>query len=98
MEKSKRSGPIITAQTGWDEAFLIGTESELLEFAEDIIKAVESAKPDEFFGEKTKVSEISGLDGTHSEVKFDWLVVTENQEQNKKLAEKIYGEADLSNL
>ena len=98
MEELKRTGPMITAQTGWDEAFLIGTEDELLKFAQNIVDAVKSAKADKFFGEDTKTKEIYGLDGSHSEVNFDWLVVTESNEQNIRLAERIYGKADLSNL
>jgi hypothetical protein len=98
MNSSKNAGPMITAQTGWDEAFLVGTESELLTYAQNIVDAVNSAKADTFFGEETKTKEISGLIGEQSEVQFDWLVITKDNEQTLKLAEKIYKDADLGNL
>jgi hypothetical protein len=89
MKKERNAGPLITTQTGWDEAFLIGTEEELLAFAESIIKAVKSAKEEEFFGEKAKTSEFYGVTGEFSEVLFDWLVVTKNREQTRELAHKV---------
>jgi hypothetical protein len=98
MKDSKNAGPMITAQTGWNEAFLVGTESELLTFAQNIMNAVNSAKSNVFFEEETRTKEISGLVGEQSEVQFDWLVVTKNNEQTIKLAEKIYKDADLSKL
>jgi hypothetical protein len=98
MDDSKNAGPMITAQTGWDEAFLVGTESELLAYAQSIVDAVKLAKADMFFGEETKTKEISGLVGEQSEVQFDWLVVTKNNRQTIKLAEKIYKSANLGNL
>ena len=89
---SKRTpGPLITAQTGWEEAFLIGTEEELLEFAENIIKAVKSSKDEEFFGEDAKVSKFYNVTGSYSEVLFDWLVVTKDREQTIKLAHNVQG-------
>lgn len=91
MREHQNAGPLITAQTGWEEAFLIGTEEELLAFAEKIIKAVKLAKEEEFFGEKAKVSEFDGVTGKYSEVLFDWLVVTKNQEQTISLAHKMQG-------
>ncbi|WNO10622.1 hypothetical protein [Teredinibacter sp. KSP-S5-2] len=91
MTKERDAGPLITAQTGWEESFLIGTEVELLKFAENIISSVKSAKEDEFFGEKTKTSNFYNATGQYSEVLFDWLVVTKNQEQTIKLSQKIQG-------
>lgn len=90
MSDTYFDGVVNTAQTGWDEAFLVGTEKELLEFAESIIESVESAKPDEFFGEQVKTSEgIYGELGSLSEVKFDWLVVTQDNEQTREIARKV---------
>ena len=91
MSKERNAGPLITAQTGWEEAFLIGTENELLQFAEDIIKAVKSAKEEEFFGEQTKVSKFDQTTGQYSEVLFDWLVVSKDREQTIKLSRKVQG-------
>lgn len=89
MSVKKKAGPMITAQTGWEEAFLVGTENELIEFAENILKAVKSAKDEEFFGEVAKVSKFYGVTGEYSEVLFDWLVVTKDNEQTISLAKKI---------
>ena len=89
MNPKKNAGPMITAQTGWEEAFLIGTEDELIDFAESIIKAVKSAKEEEFYGEETKVAKFYGVTGEYSEVLFDWLVVTKGREQTISLAKKI---------
>lgn len=92
MNQEKRNaGPLITAQTGWEEAFLIGTEKELLDFADNIVKAVNAAKAEEFFGEDTKVSKFYSVMGKYSEVLFDWLVVTKDQEQTIELAHKVQG-------
>jgi hypothetical protein len=91
MNTERNAGPLITAQTGWDEAFLIGTEEELLKFAEDIINAVKSSKEEDFFGEPTKVSKFCNVTGQYSEVLFDWLVVTKNREQTIKLSNKVQG-------
>ena len=91
MKKIRNPGPVITAQTGWEEAFLIGTEQELLEFAESIIQAVNSGKNGEFFGEKVQVSKFYAVTGQYSEVLFDWLVVTKNDEQTIELAHKVQG-------
>jgi hypothetical protein len=91
MKKERDAGPLITAQTGWDEAFLIGTENELLRFAKNIIEAVKSAKEEEFFGEITKVSKLYGVTGEYSEVLFDWLVITKDREQTIELAHKVQG-------
>lgn len=85
-------GAVITAQTGWEEAFLIGTEDELMAFAQNIIKSVNAAKADEFFGEQVKTSNIiSGELASHSEVLFDWLVVTKDSEQTLEIAHKVQG-------
>ncbi|XZZ33552.1 hypothetical protein ACJJI4_12890 [Microbulbifer sp. TRSA002] len=91
MNKERNAGPLITAQTGWEEAFLIGTEKELLEFAENIIQAVKSAEDEEFFGERTKVSKFHEKTGQYSEVLFDWLVVTKDREQTIELSRKVQG-------
>ncbi|WNZ54944.1 hypothetical protein QT397_18985 [Microbulbifer sp. MKSA007] len=91
MNKERNAGPLITAQTGWEEAFLIGTEKELLEFAENIIQAVKSAEDEEFFGERTKVSKFYEKTGQYSEVIFDWLVVTKDREQTIELSRKVQG-------
>ena len=83
---------MITAQTGWNEAFLVGTEKELLEFAQNIIESVKSAKTDEFFGEQVKTSDgIQGKVASHSEVQFDWLVVTKDSKQTLEIAHKVQG-------
>lgn len=91
MSKERNAGPLITAQTGWEEAFFIGTESELLQFAEDIIQAVKFAKDEEFFGEQTKVSKFENTTGQYSEVWFDWLVVSKDREQTIKLSRMVQG-------
>ena len=91
MSQTRHAGPIITAQTGWDEALLIGTEQELLEFAESIIQAVGCAKKEEFFGEEAHVSAFYAVTGQYSEVLFDWLVVTKDSKQTIELAHKVQG-------
>ncbi|WP_414430073.1 hypothetical protein ACMG4M_11815 [Alcanivorax sp. IL3] len=91
MSKTRNPGPVITAQTGWEEAFLIGTEQELLEFAESIIQAVSSAKKEEFFGEEAHVSKFYAVTGQYSEVLFDWLVVTKDSKQTIELTNKVQG-------
>jgi hypothetical protein len=91
MNKERNAGPLITAQTGWEESFLIGTEEELLEFADNIIKAVKAAKEDVFFGEQTKTSKFYDVTGQYSEVLFDWLVVTKNRKQTIELSGKVQG-------
>lgn len=91
MSKDRNIGPVITAQTGWEEAFLIGTEKELLEFAGSIIKAVNSAKADQFFGEDAKVSKFYDVTGQYSEILFDWLVVTKDSGQTIELTNKVQG-------
>ncbi|WHI46426.1 hypothetical protein ACJJIW_20820 [Microbulbifer sp. JMSA004] len=91
MNKDRNAGPLITAQTGWEEAYLIGTEAELLEFAENIIQAVKSAKSEDFFGEPVRVSAFDGKVGQFSEVYFDWLVVTKDREQTIDLSRKVLG-------
>lgn len=91
MSEERNAGPLITAQTGWEEAFLIGTERELLEFAEKIVQAVKSAKASEFFGEEAKVEKFYGVTGKYSEVLFDWLVVTKDNEQTIDIARKVQG-------
>ncbi|MFM2478629.1 hypothetical protein [Celerinatantimonas sp. MCCC 1A17872] len=89
MNKERNAGPLITAQTGWEEAFLIGTEQELLEFADKIVQAVKSAKKAQFFGEETKTAQFHQVTGQYSEVLFDWLVVTKNREQTIELSHKV---------
>jgi len=83
---------LITAQTGWDEAYLIGTEKELLNFAQSIIESVKNAKRDTFFGEKVKTSKhIYGKVSFASEVRFDELVVTKSVEQTDEIGRKVQG-------
>ena len=85
-------GAVITAQTGWNEAFLVGTEEELLGFAQAIIDSVKAAKEDEFFGEKVKTSNLLyGKLASHSEVQFDWLAVTKDSEQTLDVSHKVQG-------
>ena len=91
MSQIRHAGPVITAQTGWDEAFLIGTEQELLEFAQSIIQAVGGAKKEAFFGEEARVSAFYAVTGQYSEVLFDWLVVTKDSKQTIELAHKVQG-------
>lgn len=92
MSNRENEGPIITAQTGWDESFLIGTEEELLAFAQSIVDSVRSAKEDSFFEEETKTSNhIYGKLGASSEVQFDWLVVTKDNDQTLKIGHKVQG-------
>lgn len=92
MESNRRTGPLITAQTGWDEAYLVGTEEELLEFAQAIVESVKASKPEMFLDESgTKVAKFYGEVGSESELQFDWLVVTEDAEQNVRLSRKIEG-------
>ncbi|HDS1212535.1 TPA: hypothetical protein QD007_003151 [Shewanella algae] len=72
--------------------FLIGTEEELLTFAQCIIDSVKKAKEDTFFGEQAKTSNhIYGKLGSSSEVLFDWLVVTKNSEQTVEIGHKVQG-------
>ncbi len=85
-------GVVITAQTGWNEAFLVGTEEELLKFAQNIIDSVKSAKDEEFFGEKVKTSDLlAGKLASHSEVQFDWLAITKDSEQTLEISHKVQG-------
>ncbi|WP_299583566.1 hypothetical protein [uncultured Microbulbifer sp.] len=92
MSNRENQGPIITSQTGWDESFLIGTEEELLAFAQGIVDSVKAAKEDSFFDEATKTSNhIYGKLGVSSEVQFDWLVVTKDTEQTLKIGQKVLG-------
>ncbi|OZG74062.1 hypothetical protein BTA51_09845 [Hahella sp. CCB-MM4] len=85
-------GVVITAQTGWNEAFLVGTEQELLDFAQNIIDSVKAAKADKFFGEDVRSSnQVYGEMASHSEVQLDRLVVTKNTEQTIKIAHKVQG-------
>ena len=92
MSENDIKGAVITAQTGWNEAFLVGTEQELLDFAQNIIDSVKAAKSDEFFGEQVKASNnIYGKLASHSEVQFDWLVVTNGSEQTLEIANKVQG-------
>ena len=83
--------PLITYQTGENESFLIGTEEQLLSFAQAIVEAVKSAKPDDFFGEKVLVSGMlrDKLD-SKAEIRFDEVVVVESNEQKKAVFYKIY--------
>ncbi|MCL1044943.1 hypothetical protein L2737_06320 [Shewanella electrodiphila] len=85
-------GAVITAQTGWNEAFLVGTEKELLDFAQNIIDSVRAAKEDELFGEKVKtINLLGGKLASHSEVQFDWLAVTKDSEQTLEISHKVQG-------
>lgn len=89
--KPEKTFPIITSQTGLNEAFLIGTREELECFANSILEALNSVKPDVFFGFPTETSDlVSGnLDGI-SEVKLDWLVVTKTSKEKQEMFYKIY--------
>ena len=92
MADNDIQGAVITAQTGWNEAYLVGTEQELLCFAQSIIDSVKSAKEDTFFTEKVKTcNTISGSLASHSEVQFDWLVITNSSEQTLEIAHKVQG-------
>ena len=89
--KQEETFPIITSQTGLDEAFLIGTREELIAFANSIINAVESVNPDVFFGVPADTSSlVSRRLHAISDVKFDWLVVTNTAEEKEDLFYKIY--------
>ena len=90
MSDNDIEGAVVTAQTGWNEAFLVGTEQELLDFAQNIIDSVKAAKADEFFGEQVKTSSnVQGKLASHSEVQFDWLVVTNNSKQTLEISHKV---------
>ncbi|MCG9232537.1 hypothetical protein L3X65_25855 [Vibrio diabolicus] len=92
MKNNVEKGVVITSQTGWNEAFLIGTEEELLSLAKTIIDSVKSAKKDELFGESVKTSnQVFGKLAPYSEVQFDWLVVTNSNEQTLEIAHKVEG-------
>ncbi|ELA3113568.1 hypothetical protein ACRTC9_21675 [Vibrio vulnificus] len=92
MKNNVEKGVVITSQTGWNEAFLIGTEEELLSLANTIIDSVKSAKKDEFFGESVKTSnQVFSKLAPYSEVQFDWLVVTNSNEQTLEIATKVEG-------
>jgi len=85
-------GAVITAQTGWNEAFLVGTKEELLAFAQNIIDSVNNAKEDEFFGEEVKTSNLlAGKLASHSEVQFDWIAITKDSEQTLEISHKVQG-------
>lgn len=85
-------GAVITAQTGWNEAFLVGTKEELLALAQNIIDSVNDAKDDEFFGEEVKTSNLlAGKLAPHSEVQFDWIAITKDSEQTLEISHKIQG-------
>ena len=84
--------PVITYESHESESFLIGTEEQLLKFAEKIIEATKNAKAKDFFGEKVKASnDIEGSLDSKAEICLDWLVVTKDNDQKDKLFYKIYG-------
>lgn len=90
MNKKLNNKTVITAQTGWNEAFIIGTEQDLLAFAQNIIDSVKAAQEDDFFGEPVKSSNlVCGSLSGYSEVQFDWLVITKNEEQTLEIAHKV---------
>ncbi|MDH5231599.1 MAG: hypothetical protein OEY38_16175 [Gammaproteobacteria bacterium] len=83
--------PLITYQTGENESYLIGTEEQLLSFANSIIEAVSLAKPDNFSGENVLVSNsIQGTLDSKAEIRLDEVVVVENNEQKDRIFYKIY--------
>ncbi|WP_409306637.1 hypothetical protein [Pectobacterium sp. B1J-3] len=86
------TSPIIACQTGFDEAFLIGTREELLDFANAIIEAVDKVQPDICFGVTVKTSNLLAekLD-VKSEVRLDYLVVTETPEEKEVIFQKVTG-------
>ena len=83
--------PLITYQTAENESFLIGTEEQLLSFAQSIIQAVKSAEPDDFFGEKVLVSGlVRGKLDSKAGFQLDEVVVVKSNEQKDALFYRIY--------
>ncbi|KZN39325.1 hypothetical protein N480_00420 [Pseudoalteromonas luteoviolacea S2607] len=70
----------------------MGSEKELLNFAQSIIDSVKNAKSDTFLGEKVRTSKhIYGKVSFASEVKFDEVIVTESVEQTDEIGCKVQG-------
>ena len=91
MSDGQDGKPLITYQTGENESFLIGTEKQLLSFAQSIIDAVQSAKPEHFFGEKVLVSGLlRGKLDPKAEIGVDEVVVVGNDQQKDALFYRIY--------
>jgi hypothetical protein len=89
--KPETTYPIITTQTGLDEAFIIGTREELIAFANSILDAVQDVKPDVFFGVNAHASDlISGSLDSISQVRIDWLVVAKTPEEKREIFYKVY--------
>mgnify|MGYP001050261382 FL=1 len=85
------SNPLITYQTGENETYLIGTEEQLLSFAQAIIDSVNSAKGEEIWGESVKVSKlIHGSLDSKAEIQIDEVVVVANDEQKDRIFYEIY--------
>lgn len=72
---------LITYQTGPDESYLIGTKEQLLEFAATIVRAVESATEDNFWGCPVAITHFeSAVLDSKAEVGLDDVVVVETNE------------------
>lgn len=83
----KNSLPILTYQTGLEEAFLIGTDAQLRDFAKSIINAIDDAKHDTFFGVDAKVKPLRTriLDGKGC-LSIDHIVIVDED----KLKDDIF--------
>lgn len=85
-------GAVITDQTGWNEAFLVGTKEELLAVAQNITYSVNNSKDYKFFGEEVKTSNLlAGNLSSHSEVQFDWIAITKDSHQTLETSNKVQG-------
>jgi len=91
MNKKFEKKPSICYETGLDEAFLVGTKDELLEFAQAIIELLSGPKePLDYLGVKTEVPKKDrALTESMSEIVIDGLLVVESTEDRQELVNKI---------
>lgn len=88
---AKSSRPLITFHTSEDESFLIGTKVQLLEFANQIIDAVETADDGNFWNEEVRVKHLSeGILDSKGDVCLDEIVITKTNDVKDKIFYKIY--------
>jgi hypothetical protein len=91
MNKKIEKKPSICYETGLDEAFLVGTKDELLEFAQAIIELLSGPKePLDYLGVKTEVPiKDRALTESMSEIVIDGMLVVESTEDRQELVNKI---------
>jgi hypothetical protein len=82
---------VATYETGANESLLIGTEAQLLSFAKSIIESVIESKSENFWGEEVLVSDrVYGALDPRGAIAFDWIAITENDEQKDTIFSTIY--------